>query len=69
MTNEQIDKLLEALAKIALLNPHDDSHEINEWGEADCFHIARQTAQNALSEVNFDLDAAAARKYGELQND
>lgn len=65
MTNAQINKLLEALAKIALLDPHEDSQECNEWAEADCFHIARQTASKALDEVNYDLEAAAKLKYGE----
>ena len=65
MTNDQITKLLDALAKIALLDPREDSQELNEWAEADCFHIARQTASKVLDEVNYDIDAAAERKYGE----
>lgn len=28
-------------------------------------HIARQTASKVLDEVNYDIDAAAERKYGE----
>ena len=45
-------ELVEALSKIANLDAHEDSDEgFNEWGEADCFHQARDCARAALQRV------------------
>lgn len=42
-------KLLEALKRIADLNPDDNSTEgFNEWGEADCFQQAQTLARAAI---------------------
>jgi hypothetical protein len=46
------DALLEALAKIAELDPERDTDEgFNEWGEALCFHKAQDIARAALSKA------------------
>lgn len=63
MQTEQIQKLIEALEKIALLDPHTDSEEINEWAEADCFNKAASIATAALKELGHDFEAAIDRKY------
>lgn len=49
--NKAIDSTLaEVLYKIACLDPQVHSDEgCNEWGEADCFHIARRLAFAALN--------------------
>lgn len=42
-------QLLEALQKIADLDPGKDSDEgVNEWGEADCFRQAQDIAHEAI---------------------
>ena len=41
--------LIDALTEIATLDPDLDSSEgWNEWGEADCFHKAKNIASDAL---------------------
>lgn len=53
---EEIDNLKIELARyktalehIQRLHPSNTVHGYNEWGEADCWHSARQLAERALA--------------------
>ena len=51
-TPEPWEDLLEALQKIADLDPEEDSSEgYNEWGEAECFNIAQKIADAAIKKA------------------
>ena len=45
----ELDRLTEALQSIANLDPKYDSNDgLNEWGCAECFHKAKEIANEAL---------------------
>ena len=49
---DEIGRYREALEKIAALDPEKDSTEgFNEWGEAECFDLAKEIARQAFGDL------------------